>query len=84
MISYPITVSIIIEGMKIAYILINIGCLAYEIINSMFVRKADLERISILIKKLIGIGGKEDRIDEIVKVEIDIDKYKQDIYFYVI
>ena len=56
----------------------------YGVISFMFVRKVGFERISISIRKLIGIGGKKGCIDEVVKVEIDIDKYKQDAYFYVI
>ena len=75
-ISYPITISIIIEKMKIAYMLIDIGYLAYEVISSMFIKKAGLEYINISIKKLIGIKGKEDHINKIVKIEIDIDKHK--------
>ena len=74
--SHLITISIIIEGIKIVHMLINIGYLAYKAISSMFVRKAGLEHINILIRKLIGIGRKEGRIDEIVKVKIDIDKHK--------
>ena len=84
MIFYSITVSIIIEEIKIVYILINTGYLVYKTISFMFIRKANFEYISIPARKLIGIGGKKGRIDEIVKVEIDIDKYKQDVYFYII
>ena len=84
MIFYPITISIIIKGIKIAHMLINTGCLVYGVISSIFIRKANFKCISIFIRKLIGIRGKEGRIDEIVKVEIDIDKHKQDTYFYVI
>ena len=70
-----ITISILINGIKFVYMLINIGYLIYKVINSRFIRKVGLERINISTKKLIGIGGKEGRISEIVKAEINIDKY---------
>ena len=76
MIFYFIIMSIIMEGMKIIYILINIGCLVYRIISFIFVREVGFECISIFIKKLIGIGEKEGCINKVVKVEIDIDRYK--------
>ena len=84
MIFYLITISIIIEGMKIAYMLIDIGCLAYGAISSIFIRKAGLEHINIPTRKLIGIRGKEGLINKIIKIEINIDKHKQNIYFYII
>ena len=84
MIFHSITIFIIIKEMKIVYMLIDTGCLVYEIINSMFIRKADLECISIPARKLIGIEGKKGCIDKVVKIEIDIDKHKQNIYFYII
>ena len=64
------------KGIKIIYTLINTGCLVYGVINSIFIRKTGFKYINILIRKLIGIRGKEGCIDKIVKVEIDIDKYK--------
>ena len=76
MISHLITVFIIIKKMKIVYMLINTDCLIYETISSIFIRKADLKHINIPTKKLIGIRGKEGCINKIVKIEIDIDKYK--------
>ena len=84
MTSHPITISTIIEGIKIAHTLINTDCLAYRAISSMFVRKAGLKHISIPTKKLIKIREKKGRIDKIIKIKIDIDKHKQDVYFYVI
>ena len=72
------------EGIKIIYTLINTGYLIYKTISSIFIRKADLEHISISIRKLIGIKGKKGCINEVVKVKIDIDRHKQDIYFYII
>ena len=70
--------------MKIAYMLINIDCLVYGAISFIFIRKADLKCISISIRKLIKIERKEGCIDKIIKVEINIDKHKQDVYFYII
>ena len=84
MISYPITVSIIIKKMKIAHILINTNYLIYKTINSIFVRKVGFKYINILIKKLIKIRKKEDRINKIMKIKIDINGHKQDTYFYII
>ena len=76
MIFYSITISIIMEGMKITHILININYLVYGVINFIFIRKTGFKYINIFTKKLIEIGGKEDHINKVVKVEIDIDKYK--------
>ena len=64
--------------------MINIGYLTYRIISSIFIRKTDFEYINISIKKLIEIEGKEGCINKIIKIEIDIDGHKQDIYFYII
>ena len=69
-------ISIIVEGMKITYILINIGCLTYGAINSIFIRKAGLEHINISIRKLIEIRGKKNYINKIIKIKIDIDRHK--------
>ena len=76
MIFYSITVSIIMKKMKITHILINTDYLVYRAISSIFIRKTGLKHISIFTRKLIGIGGKEGRINKIVKIEIDIDRYK--------
>ena len=84
MISHPITVSIIVEGMKIAHILINTDYLVYKTINSIFVRKAGFKHINILIRKLIKIRKKEGRINKVMKIKIDINGHKQDAYFYII
>ena len=64
--------------------LIDTGCFVYKIISFKFIRKTGLEYIIIFIKKLIGIGEKEGRINKIIKVKIDIDGHLQDIFFYMI
>ena len=64
--------------------MIDIGYFVYKIISFWFIRKINLECINISIKKLIGIKGKERKISEIIKIEINIDGYLQDIFFYVI
>ena len=84
MISHLITISIIIEGRNKTYILINIGCLAYGAISSRFIKRAGLKCINIPIKKLIEIEEKEDYINKIMKVDINIDKHQQDTFFYII
>ena len=50
----------------------------------MFVKKTSLKHINIPTRKLIGIRGKKSRINKIIKVKINIDKHKQNTYFYVI
>ena len=55
--------------------MIDTGYFIYKIINSWFIRKADLKYINIFIKKLIGIEKKEKKISKIIKAEIDIDGY---------
>ena len=52
--------------------LIDTGCLVYKMISSWFIKKVDLEHINIPTKKLIGIKGKERKINKIIKAEIDI------------
>ena len=79
-----IIISIIIEKKNEIYILINIECLVYKTISFRFVRRTDFECIDILIRKLIGIGGKEDRINKIIKVNININRHQQDVFFYII
>ena len=59
MIFYFITVFIIIEKRNKVYILINIRCFVYKIINSRFVREAGFEYINILTRKLIEIEKKK-------------------------
>ena len=83
-ISHFITVSIIIKRIKITHMLINIDYLAYEVINSIFIKKINFKRINIPVKKLIEIKKKKSHIDEVVKVKININKHKQNIYFYII
>ena len=58
MISYSITISTIIKKIKIAYTLIDINYLIYKTINSIFIKKINLEHINIPIKKLIKIKKK--------------------------
>ena len=70
--------------MKITYILIDIGYLIYRAISSIFVKKTGLKRINIPTKKLIKIRKKKGRINEIVKIKININRHKQNIYFYII
>ena len=73
---YLITVSIIVEGIKIIYILINTDYFVYGAINFIFVKKVNLECINISIRKLIEIERKEGCINKIIKIKIDIDRYK--------
>ena len=47
--------------------------------NSRFIRKINLEHINILKKNLMEIGKKENKISEVIKVEININKYKKNI-----
>ena len=84
MISNPIIISTLINGMKFIYTLINTGYLVYKIINSQFIRKVNLKCINISTKKLIEIEKKEERISKIIKTEIDIDGHLQDVFFYII
>ena len=72
---YSIIVSIIIEEKNEIYILINTGCLIYKIISFRFIKKTGFEYIDILIRKLIGIEEKKSCINEIMKVDMDIDRY---------
>ena len=74
----------IIIGLKKIYILFDLGYLAYGVISSRFIRKTGLECINIPVRKLIDIGGKEGYINKIMKIKIDIDRYQQDIFFYII
>ena len=62
--------------MKIIHTLINTGCLIYGTINSIFIRKTGLKYINIFTKKLIKIRKKENHINKIIKIKINIDKYK--------
>ena len=64
--------------------LIDTGCFVYKMMSFWFIRKADLEHINISIKKLVKIGGKEEKINKIVKAEIDIDGHLQNVFFYII
>ena len=73
---YLIIISTIMEGIKIIHTLINTDYLVYKTINSIFIKKAGLKYINIFIKKLIKIGKKEDHINKIIKIEIDINEYK--------
>ena len=66
---------LIIIGLKGTHILLDLGCLVYKIINSRFIRRTGFKCINIPARKLINIGKKESYINEIVKVEIDINKY---------
>ena len=75
MIFHFITVFIIIEERNEIYILIDIKCLAYRVINSRFIRKTGFEYINILIRKLIEIKKKKNYINEVIKVNININKY---------
>ena len=84
MIFHSITIFIIIEKRNKIYILINIKCLIYKTINSRFIKKTDLKYIGILIRKLIGVGGKKGYINKIIKINMDINKYQQDVFFYII
>ena len=84
MIFYPITVSIIIKKIKIVHMLINTGCFVYGAINSIFIKKTGLKHINIPTKKLIKIKKKKSRINKVVKIKININKHKQNIYFYII
>ena len=75
-ISHSITISTIIERIKIIYTLINTSYFVYRIISFIFIRKTGLKCINISTRKLIEIKEKEDCINEIMKIEIDINGYK--------
>ena len=84
MIFHLITVSTIIEKKNEVYILINTRYFTYKAISSRFVKKTGLKCIDISIRKLIGIKEKKNHINKIIKINIDIDRYQQDIFFYII
>ena len=75
MISHPITIFIIIKKKNKIYILIDIRYLMYRIINSRFVKRAGFKYINIPIRKLIKIKEKEDCINKIIKIDININRY---------
>ena len=75
MIFHSIIIFIIIEEKNKIYILIDIRCLMYKIISFRFIREIGLEYIDISTRKLIGVGGKKNCINKIVKINIDINRY---------
>ena len=75
MTSCLIIIFIIIEEKNEVYILIDIRCLIYKIISSRFIKRVGFEYIDILIRKLIGVKGKKNCINKVMKIDMNINRY---------
>ena len=84
-----ITVEVLINKVSFKFILINIGCEYYFIVNKDFIIELRLPRIKIPLKLIIGFlkeNIKEPGVEiiKIVKFSIDIQGYKRNIFAYMV
>jgi hypothetical protein len=59
---------VIIDNVAVAYTLINTSYLTYSIILLKFVKKSNLERTKVILRRIIGVVGKESYIKEAAKL----------------
>ena len=83
--SSPFLVSVRVNQKVFTSALVDTGCLSYGIINAHFASRHGLQRIPITPRPIIGFSTDvESEITNVVKLEIDLDGYKEDIFLYVV
>jgi hypothetical protein len=70
---------VIIDDIAVAHTLIDTSCLTYSIISSKFVKKSNLERTKVTLRRTIGVVGKESCMKEAAKLQINVDRHVKTI-----
>ena len=83
-----ITVEILINKVLFGPVFINTGCEYYSIMDKNFITELRLPRVKILLKLVTGFvkeNTKEPGVEiiEIAKFSIDIQRYKRNIFIYI-
>jgi predicted aspartyl protease len=81
----PFAVSLLLNKQCYALALIDSGCSSYGLINSRFASQQSFERIPIAPRPISGFSASvRSQITEVAKVEVDIDGYREEAFFYII
>ena len=83
MLAPPITVHVLVNQCKYTSALIDSGCLSYALITRSFVRRAELERIPIPRKPIVGVNDQVSWVDEVAKFTFDMNGYTETGFAYV-
>ena len=83
--SSPFLVFIRVNQKVFTSVLVDTGYLSYGIINAYFASRYSLQRILITPRLIIGFSTDvELEITNVIKLEINLDGYKEDIFLYVV
>ena len=81
----PFTVSLLLDKQCYALALIDSGCSSYGLINSRLASKQSFERIPITPRPISGFSPSvRSQITEVAKLEVDLDGYKEEAFFYIV
>ena len=81
----PFIVSLIVNKECSTLALMDSSYLSYDLINSRFTSRYKLQRIRISHRLIVGFSDlMTSQILEITKIEIDLNGYKEDVFFYVV
>jgi predicted aspartyl protease len=78
-------VSLIVNKECSASALVDSGCSSYGLIDSRFASRQNLQRVQITPRPIVGFNDSTNsQITEVAKLQIDLDGYKEDAFFYVV
>ena len=81
----PFIVSVIVNKEYSITALVDSGCSSYGLINSRFASRQSLQRLRISPRPIIGFNDLvNSQIYEVAKMEIDLNRYKDEAFFYVV
>jgi hypothetical protein len=81
----PFAVSLIVNKECSASALVDSGCSSYGLVDSRFASRQGLQRIPIAPRPIVGFNDSTNsRITEVARMEIDLDGYREDAFFYVV
>lgn len=81
----PFLVSVLVNKKTFTPALVDTGCLSYGLISRRFATQNSLQRISITPRPINGFSTDvASEITDVAKMEIDLDGYKEETFFYIV
>ena len=78
-----ITIDMLLNGVLYAHTLIDSRCLCFSMVTKKTVEQNKLKWFPVPPQQVIGVMGKPDTINEIVKTHINVNKHTKICYFYI-
>ena len=78
-----IIINTLLNRVLYTHILINSECLCFDMMIKKTVEQNKLKQFSVPLQQIIGVMGKSDTINEIMKTHININKHTEICYFYI-